>query len=68
MKYDRLDNGQLDDSMNSEFHVLIEIVHLFLIHIDYCFSSCEKRFFVMPYMNGGDLREILKRQKRLSEY
>ena len=39
----------------------------FLLGADYVFQTNDKIYFVMRYVRGGDLHELLKEKERFSE-
>ena len=50
-----------------ERQILMEIDHPFLVKLHYAFQSPERLFFVLDYVNGGDLFYHLRKKTRLSE-
>jgi serine/threonine protein kinase len=47
---------------------LLEVLHHpNLIHLEWAFHSEDRIFFVMPFIQGGDLFFHLKKEKRFKE-
>eukprot|EP01105_Mastigella_eilhardi_P004200 TRINITY_DN1557_c0_g1_i4.p1 TRINITY_DN1557_c0_g1~~TRINITY_DN1557_c0_g1_i4.p1 ORF type:complete len:808 (+),score=112.48 TRINITY_DN1557_c0_g1_i4:3034-5457(+) len=46
--------------LRNERDILAEIEHPFVVKLYYSFASKEKLYFVMEYMNGGDLFSLLQ--------
>jgi len=55
------------DHTKSEKSILMKLEHPFLVKLHYSFQTSEKLFFVMDYINGGELFFHLQRDKRFSE-
>ena len=47
--------------------ILSHINHPFLVGLEYAFQTPEKLYFVMEFMQGGELFQHLRNQKRFSE-
>ena len=46
---------------------MVEVDHPFLIGIDYMFMNELRIYFVMPYIQGGELFDVILQQKKLTE-
>lgn len=56
------------DHIKAERNVLMHnIKHPFLVGLHYSFQTAEKLYFVLDYVNGGELFFHLQREKRFSE-
>ena len=44
----------------TEGHILCEIDHPFLATMDYFFQTETSLYYVMPFINGGELYTIMK--------
>jgi len=55
------------DHTKSEKSILMKLEHPFLVKLHYSFQTQDKLFFVMDYINGGELFFHLQRDKRFSE-
>jgi serine/threonine protein kinase len=55
------------DHTRSEKSILMKLEHPFLVKLHYSFQTLDKLFFVMDYINGGELFYHLQRDKRFSE-
>ena len=51
----------------AEKMILQHINHPFLVGLDYAFQTDEKLYFVLQFMQGGELFQHLRKQKRFSE-
>eukprot|EP01096_Ripella_sp_DP13-Kostka_P013865 TRINITY_DN610_c0_g1_i1.p1 TRINITY_DN610_c0_g1~~TRINITY_DN610_c0_g1_i1.p1 ORF type:complete len:494 (+),score=244.84 TRINITY_DN610_c0_g1_i1:44-1483(+) len=51
----------------SEKSILQKLCHPFLVNLNYSFQTPDKLFFIMDYVNGGELFYHLQRDKRFSE-
>jgi len=51
----------------AEKSVLQKLVHPFLVNLNYSFQTLDKLYFVMDYVNGGELFFHLQKDKRFSE-
>jgi len=55
--------GQLEHT-KAEQLVLSHVNHPFLVNLDYAFQTPEKLYFVMEFMQGGELFQHLRKAKR----
>ena len=55
------------NTVNIEYQVLFESNHPFLCSMDYYFSSEERLYFVMPFISGGEMHQILKSRDKFPE-
>jgi len=51
----------------SEKSILMKLEHPFLVKLHYSFQTPDKLYFVMDYINGGELFFHLQKEKRFSE-
>lgn len=51
----------------SEKNILMKLHHPFLVGLNYSFQTEEKLYFILDYINGGELFYHLQREKRFSE-
>jgi serine/threonine protein kinase len=51
----------------SEKNILMKLQHPFLVKLHYAFQTPERLFFVMDFVNGGELFFHLQKDKRFSE-
>ena len=61
IEYDQIENTL------REKDILFECNHPFLIQMDFLFQNDLRLYFVMPFIEGGELYKILKAQKKFSE-
>ena len=54
-------------SVALEKDILFEADHPFLCGMDYLFQSESRLYFVMPFINGGELYKIFQEKKRFPE-
>jgi serum/glucocorticoid-regulated kinase 2 len=50
-----------------EKNIMFEADHPFLVGMDYLFQSESRLYFVMPFVNGGELYKIFQSRKRFPE-
>jgi serine/threonine protein kinase len=55
------------EHLSAEKNVLQKLVHPFLVNLNYSFQTPDKLYFVMDYVNGGELFFHLQRDKKFSE-
>jgi serine/threonine protein kinase len=55
------------DHTKSEKSILMKLEHPFLVKLHYSFQTPDKLFFIMDYINGGELFFHLQRDKKFSE-
>lgn len=51
----------------SEKNILIKLSHPFLVNLHYSFQTPEKLYFIMDYVNGGELFYHLQKDRKFSE-
>jgi len=51
----------------SEKNILMKLQHPFLVNLNYSFQTEDKLYFILDYVNGGELFYHLQREKRFSE-
>jgi len=51
----------------SEKNILMKLQHPFLVNLNYSFQTDDKLYFILDYVNGGELFYHLQREKRFSE-
>jgi len=52
----------------AEKNVLQKLVHPFLVNLNYSFQTPDKLYFVMDFVNGGELFFHLQREKKFPEH
>lgn len=55
------------DHTTAERNVLVKVEHPFLPKLYYAFQDAEKLYFVMDFINGGELFHHLHKEKRFSD-
>jgi len=55
------------DHTTAERNVLVKVEHPFLPKLYYAFQDADKLYFVMDFINGGELFHHLHKEKRFSE-
>jgi len=58
-----IENDEIDHTI-AEKNILQNLVHPFLVHLYYSFQSLEHLFFVMDYINGGELFYHLQKERK----
>jgi len=51
----------------SEKNILMKLQHPFLVGLNYSFQTDDKLYFILDYVNGGELFYHLQREKRFTE-
>jgi serum/glucocorticoid-regulated kinase 2 len=65
-KGDVIEKNQIEQ-IKTEKDILEKVRHPFLVGLEYCFHSPSRIYFVMKFMQGGELFQHLKKVKRFSE-
>jgi len=65
-KGDVIEKNQIEQ-IKTEKDILEKVRHPFLVGLEYCFHSPSRIYFVMKFMQGGELFQHLKKAKRFSE-
>lgn len=65
-KGDVIEKNQIEQ-IKTEKDILERVRHPFLVGLEYCFHSPSRIYFVMKFMQGGELFQHLKKNKRFSE-
>jgi len=60
------ENNQLHH-LHQERKILTEISHPFIVKLHYAFQTPEKLYFIMDYLNGGDMFYHIRKKGRFSE-
>lgn len=53
--------------LHQERKILTEIRHPFLVQMHYAFQTPERLYFVLDFLNGGDLFYHMRKKTRLNE-
>jgi len=61
-----LDHNEVEHTL-SEKHILQQIHHPFLVNLNFSFQTEDKLYFILDYVNGGELFYHLQREKKFSE-
>ncbi|KJE89495.1 protein kinase C [Capsaspora owczarzaki ATCC 30864] len=67
IKKERIMQDEDIDWVRTEKHVFQNADHPFLVRMYECFQTEARLFFVMEYVNGGDLMFHMQRERRLPE-
>ena len=51
----------------SEKNILQKLCHPFLVNLNYSFQTADKLYFIMDYVNGGELFFHLQKDKKFTE-
>ena len=65
-KQEIIEQDQLEHT-KAEKLILTHVNHPFLVGLEYAFQTPEKLYFVMEFMQGGELFQHLRAQKRFTE-
>lgn len=60
-------SGMINSQAKSEKNILLKLSHPFLIKLHYSFQSADKTYFIMDYINGGELFFHLKKERKFTE-
>jgi len=61
-----LDRGELEHT-KAEKNILQKLVHPFLVNLVYAFQTEDKLYFIMDYINGGELFFHLQKEEKFSD-
>jgi len=61
-----LDRGELEHT-RAEKNILQKLVHPFLVNLLYAFQTEDKLYFIMDYINGGELFFHLQKEEKFSD-
>jgi len=61
-----LERNELEHT-RAEKSILQKLVHPFLVNLNYSFQSEDKLYFIMDYINGGELFFHLQREEKFNE-
>lgn len=65
-KADLISKNQVEQ-IKQEKHILEALDHPFLVKLEYCFHSPSRIYLAMKFMQGGDLFQHLRNEKRFTE-
>ena len=60
------DRGEVEHT-KSEKNILQKLCHPFLVNLNYSFQTADKLYFIMDYVNGGELFFHLQKDKKFPE-
>jgi len=60
-----LDNGELEHT-RTEKNILQKLIHPFLVNLNYSFQTADKLYFIMDYINGGELFYHLQKEHKFT--
>ena len=58
---------KIDFVLSWGYHILQKLVHPFLVNLNYSFQTSDKLYFIMDYVNGGELFFHLQKDKKFTE-
>jgi len=61
-----VDHNEVEHT-KSEKNILMKLQHPFLVGLNYSFQTDDKLYFILDYVNGGELFYHLQKEKRFSE-
>lgn len=61
-----IDQDQIENVL-LEKKILTDFEHPFLCSLIFCFQSLERVYFVMPFLRGGELFQLLRKQRIFDE-
>jgi len=60
-----LDNNELEHT-KTEKDILQKLIHPFLVNLNYSFQTLDKLYFIMDYINGGELFYHLQKEHKFT--
>jgi len=60
-----LENNELEHT-RTEKEILQKLIHPFLVNLNFCFQTPEKLYFIMDYINGGELFYHLQKEHKFT--
>jgi len=60
-----LENNELEHT-RTEKNILQKLIHPFLVNLNYCFQTADKLYFVMDFINGGELFYHLQKEHKFT--
>jgi serine/threonine protein kinase len=60
-----LDNNELEHT-KTEKNILQKLAHPFLVNLNYSFQTNDKLYFIMDYVNGGELFYHLQKEHKFT--
>eukprot|EP01118_Nematostelium_gracile_P019396 TRINITY_DN897_c0_g3_i1.p1 TRINITY_DN897_c0_g3~~TRINITY_DN897_c0_g3_i1.p1 ORF type:complete len:441 (-),score=138.81 TRINITY_DN897_c0_g3_i1:612-1934(-) len=60
-----LENNELEHT-RTEKNILQKLIHPFLVNLNYCFQTADKLYFIMDYINGGELFYHLQKEHKFT--
>jgi serine/threonine protein kinase len=60
-----LDNNELEHT-KTEKNILQKLIHPFLVNLNYSFQTPDKLYFIMDYINGGELFYHLQKEHKFT--
>lgn len=60
-----LENNELEHT-RTEKNILQKLVHPFLVNLNYSFQTADKLYFIMDYVNGGELFYHLQKEHKFA--
>jgi len=61
-----LENNELEHT-KTEKNILQKLAHPFLVNLNYSFQTADKLYFIMDYVNGGELFFHLQKEHRFTQ-
>lgn len=61
-----LDHNEVEHTL-AEKHILQKLHHPFLVNLNYSFQTEDKLYFILDYVNGGELFFHLQKEKKFTE-
>ncbi len=60
-----IENGELEHT-KTEKNILQKLAHPFLVNLNYSFQTVDKLYFIMDYVNGGELFYHLQKDHKFT--
>ena len=67
LKKKEISERQQEDHTKAEREILEKITNPFIVKLHYAFQSPDKLYFVLDFVNGGELFSHLRKEKKFSE-
>jgi serine/threonine protein kinase len=68
LKKEEISEKQQEVHTKAEREILEKIKNPFIVNLHYAFQTPDKLYFILDFVNGGELFSHLRREKKFPEY